>query len=122
MGKKRGPIHEAPEFLSADPEIVRFAEQYLAIRGTTPRTREAYQRDLEHFVDLEHEDAGERRADAFGASSKPKRMNCEHGRILDHFRHRQPSEAVALGCRTICEDCNLAGRVVQSFKFQPGIE
>jgi integrase/recombinase XerC len=49
MGKKRGAIHEAPEFLSVDPEIVRFAEQYLAIRGTTPRTREAYQRDLEHF-------------------------------------------------------------------------
>ena len=49
MGKKRGPIYETPEFLSADPEIVRFAEQYLAIRGTTPRTREAYQRDLEHF-------------------------------------------------------------------------
>lgn len=49
MGRKRAPVYEAPEYLSADPEIARFAEQYLAIRGTTPRTREAYQRDLEHF-------------------------------------------------------------------------
>jgi integrase/recombinase XerC len=49
MGKKRGPVYESPEFRSADPEIARFAEQYLLIRGTTPRTREAYQRDLEHF-------------------------------------------------------------------------
>ena len=49
MGKKRGPIYENPEYLSADPEIARFAEQWLALRGTTPRTREAYQRDLEHF-------------------------------------------------------------------------
>jgi integrase/recombinase XerC len=49
MGKKRSAVYEAPEYLSADPEIARFAEQYLAIRGTTPRTREAYQRDLEHY-------------------------------------------------------------------------
>src|ERR1700736_6755529 len=49
MGKKRGAIYENPEFASADPEITRFTEQYLAVRGTTPRTREAYQRDLEHF-------------------------------------------------------------------------
>src|SRR5258708_6994546 len=61
-------------------------------------------------------------ADSLGAGGKPKRMNSEHGGILDHFRHRQPSEAVALGCRTICKDCNLARRVVQSFKLQPGIE
>ncbi|MDQ6944413.1 MAG: tyrosine-type recombinase/integrase [Candidatus Eremiobacteraeota bacterium] len=47
--KKRGPVYEKPEFLSLDPEIAGFAERYLAIRGTTPRTREAYQRDLEHF-------------------------------------------------------------------------
>src|SRR5947209_17861381 len=47
--KKRGPVYEKPEFLSADPEIAGFAERYLAIRGTTARTREAYQRDLEHF-------------------------------------------------------------------------
>lgn len=46
---RRRTIYEAPEYLSADPEIGRFAEQYLALRGTTPRTREAYQRDLEHF-------------------------------------------------------------------------
>jgi integrase/recombinase XerC len=49
MAKKRTPVYEAPEFRSGDPEIARFAEQYLLIRGTTPRTREAYQRDLEHF-------------------------------------------------------------------------
>ena len=49
MGKKHGPIYDTPEYLSADPEIARFAEQWLALRGTTPRTREAYQRDLEHF-------------------------------------------------------------------------
>ncbi|HEV3087778.1 MAG TPA: tyrosine-type recombinase/integrase [Candidatus Elarobacter sp.] len=49
MGKKRGPVYESPEFLSADPEIAAFSEQYLAVLGTTPRTREAYQRDLEHF-------------------------------------------------------------------------
>lgn len=49
MGKKRAAVYEAPEYLSSDPEISRFAEQYLAIRGTTPRTREAYQRDLEHY-------------------------------------------------------------------------
>jgi integrase/recombinase XerD len=49
MGKKRGPVYEAPEYLSADPEIAAFAERYLLVRGTTPRTREAYQRDLEHF-------------------------------------------------------------------------
>ena len=48
MAKKR-PVYEKPEFLSADPEIAGFAERYLLIRGTTPRTREAYQRDLEHF-------------------------------------------------------------------------
>jgi site-specific recombinase XerD len=47
--KKRGPVYEKPEFLSLDPEIAGFAEGYLAIRGTTSRTREAYQRDLEHF-------------------------------------------------------------------------
>jgi integrase/recombinase XerC len=47
--KKRGPVYEKPEFLSLDPEIAGFAERYLAIRGTTARTREAYQRDLEHF-------------------------------------------------------------------------
>jgi site-specific recombinase XerD len=47
--KKRGAVYEAPEYLSDDPEIARFAEQYLLVRGTTPRTREAYQRDLEHF-------------------------------------------------------------------------
>lgn len=47
--KKRGPVYEKPEFLSHDPEIAGFAERYLAIRGTTARTREAYQRDLEHF-------------------------------------------------------------------------
>src|SRR6202790_1926175 len=47
--KKRGPVYEKPEFLSLDPEIAGFAERYLAIRGTTSRTREAYQRDLEHF-------------------------------------------------------------------------
>src|ERR1700684_4433011 len=45
----RKAVYEAPEYLSADPEIARFAEQYLLVRGTTPRTREAYQRDLEHF-------------------------------------------------------------------------
>lgn len=49
MPKKRGPVYEAPEYLSADPEIAAFAERYLALRGTTPRTREAYQRDLEHY-------------------------------------------------------------------------
>ncbi len=49
MARARRAIYEAPEFLSADPEIARFAEQYLALRGMTPRTREAYQRDLEHF-------------------------------------------------------------------------
>ncbi|MDB5071558.1 MAG: tyrosine recombinase xerC, partial [Candidatus Eremiobacteraeota bacterium] len=49
MSKKRATVYEAPEFRSADPEIARFADQYLLIRGTTPRTREAYQRDLEHF-------------------------------------------------------------------------
>ena len=43
MAKKR-PVYEQPEFLSADPEIAGFAERYLAIRGTTPRTREAYHR------------------------------------------------------------------------------
>ncbi|HTW83518.1 MAG TPA: tyrosine-type recombinase/integrase [Candidatus Sulfotelmatobacter sp.] len=47
--KKRGAVYEAPEYASADPEIARFAEQHLLIRGTTARTREAYQRDLEHF-------------------------------------------------------------------------
>ena len=52
MARKRGPVYEAPEFLSADPEIAAFAERYLAIRGTTPRTREAYQRDLEHYGDF----------------------------------------------------------------------
>jgi site-specific recombinase XerD len=49
MSKKSATVYEAPEFRSADPEIARFADQYLLIRGTTPRTREAYQRDLEHF-------------------------------------------------------------------------
>ncbi|GAC1615725.1 MAG: site-specific tyrosine recombinase XerD [Candidatus Elarobacter sp.] len=49
MSTKRAAVYEAPEFRSADPEIARFADQYLAIRGTTPRTREAYQRDLEHY-------------------------------------------------------------------------
>ncbi|HTJ26926.1 MAG TPA: tyrosine-type recombinase/integrase [Candidatus Limnocylindria bacterium] len=49
MGKKRSAVYEAPEYRSADPEIARFADQYLALRGTTPRTREAYQRDLEHY-------------------------------------------------------------------------
>ncbi|MBV9441009.1 MAG: phage integrase N-terminal SAM-like domain-containing protein, partial [Candidatus Eremiobacteraeota bacterium] len=44
-----GAVYEQPEFLSADSEIARFAEQYLTLRGTTPRTREAYQRDLEHY-------------------------------------------------------------------------
>jgi integrase/recombinase XerC len=48
VAKKR-PVYEQPEFLSLDPEIAGFAERYLAIRGTTARTREAYQRDLEHF-------------------------------------------------------------------------
>jgi site-specific recombinase XerD len=47
--KKRGAVYEAPEYLSGDPEIARFAEQHLLVRGTTPRTREAYQRDVEHF-------------------------------------------------------------------------
>lgn len=47
--RKRAAVYEAPEYRSADPEIARFAEQYLLIRGTTPRTREAYQRDLEHY-------------------------------------------------------------------------
>jgi site-specific recombinase XerD len=49
VGKKRGPVYESPEYLSDDPEIAAFSEQYLTVRGTTPRTREAYQRDLEHF-------------------------------------------------------------------------
>ena len=49
MARARNAVYEAPEYSSADPEIARFAEQYLTIRGTTPRTREAYQRDLEHF-------------------------------------------------------------------------
>src|ERR1700736_373833 len=49
MAKRQTPVYEAPEFRSADPEIATFAERYLLIRGTTPRTREAYQRDLEHF-------------------------------------------------------------------------
>ena len=48
MAKKR-PVYDKPEFLSGDPEIAGFAERYLLIRGTTARTREAYQRDLEHF-------------------------------------------------------------------------
>src|SRR5579884_3557910 len=49
MARKRGPVYEAPEYLSADPEIAAFVHGYLLVRGMTPRTREAYQRDLEHF-------------------------------------------------------------------------
>ena len=49
MARARKAVYEAPEYLSADPEIAAFAERYLLIRGTTSRTREAYQRDLEHF-------------------------------------------------------------------------
>ncbi len=49
MGKKRGPVYATPEYRSGDPEIARFADQYLTLRGATPRTCEAYQRDLEHF-------------------------------------------------------------------------
>lgn len=49
MGKKRAAVYEAPEYRSADPEIAGFADRYLTLRGTTPRTREAYQRDLEHY-------------------------------------------------------------------------
>jgi len=45
-----GVVVEKHGTATASPrEIARFAEQYLLIRGTTPRTREAYQRDLEHF-------------------------------------------------------------------------
>ncbi|HTD33243.1 MAG TPA: tyrosine-type recombinase/integrase, partial [Candidatus Elarobacter sp.] len=49
MARARKAVYDAPEYLSADPEIAGFAERYLLIRGTTARTREAYQRDLEHF-------------------------------------------------------------------------
>jgi site-specific recombinase XerD len=49
VARARSTVYEAPEYLSADPEIARFAEHYLLVRGTTARTREAYQRDLEHF-------------------------------------------------------------------------
>ncbi|MGD1067178.1 MAG: tyrosine-type recombinase/integrase [Vulcanimicrobiaceae bacterium] len=49
MASKRAAVYEAPEYVSGDPDVARFAEQYLLVRGTTPRTREAYQRDLEHF-------------------------------------------------------------------------
>ena len=47
--KKRSAIYEAAEFRSGDPEVSRFLDEYLAVRGMTPRTCEAYQRDLEHF-------------------------------------------------------------------------
>ena len=47
--KKRSAIYENAEYRSADPEITRFADEYLAVRGMTARTIEAYQRDLEHF-------------------------------------------------------------------------
>lgn len=95
MARARGPVYEAPEYLSADPEIAAFAERYLILRGTTPRTREAYQRDLEHFGGFLKARAQGGKLDEKPPPPYPHLATAAYADILDYQTHLARSRRYA---------------------------
>jgi site-specific recombinase XerD len=95
MAARRGAVYEAPEFLSADPEIAAFAERFLVLRGTTPRTREAYQRDLEHFGAFLKATAEGSKLDEKAAPPYPQIVDATYPDILGYQTHLARSRRYA---------------------------
>jgi len=95
VASKRGPVYEAPEYLSADPEIAAFAERFLILRGTTPRTREAYQRDLEHYGDFLKASALGKKPDERLGPPFPQLAGAQYADILAYQTHLARSRRYA---------------------------
>ena len=80
-------------------------------------------RHVEHRRDRRRiEDRDPAHADALGARGEPDRMHGGDRRILDHFRHGVPAEAVTLRGRAVGEHRKMRRRFFQSGELEPRIE